>query len=169
MAKSSLFCRLLLCCVALAASARSEEKRPPQSGSLPELLQTMRAADTGRGRFELELPLIGKPLLVTWQVGPAPTYETLNWPTYSWESLLAHRGVLSLVGFNRVMPAGELACLATTCVPIPEKTLGMDLRLGLGGRGILPDSYLFLRRETVRSPVRNSARVKVGIAGVLDL
>lgn len=129
----------------------------------------MSAADTGDGQFQLELPIVGKSLLINWQVGSVPTYDLLRWSTYNWEALLLARGPLNLVGFNRVLPAPELGCLASTCAPIQEKTLGADLRLNLGGRGFAPANYLFLRREAVRGPEGFFSRMKFGISGVLDL
>jgi hypothetical protein len=169
MAKLSVFCQLTACCLLVTPAAWGEEKKAPLSGSLAELQHEMRMADTGGGKFLLELPVIGKPLLINWQVGYAPTYDLLRWPTYNWEALLGGLGPLNLVAFSRVLPAAELDCLGPTCVPMQEKTLGTDLRLNLGGGGVIPDNYLFLRRESVRGAGRSIARLKIGIGGVLDL
>lgn len=129
----------------------------------------MQASDAGHGRFQLQLPLIGKPVTIAWQVGSDPTYELLRWPTYDWRTLLLTRGPLELSAFNRVKPAIELDCLSTTCGPVQEKTLGVEMRANLGGRGALPKNYLFLRRDTVLSPIRHFSRIGVGIGGLLDL
>jgi hypothetical protein len=169
MAKLSVFCQLTACCFLITSGAWGDEKKAPLSGSLAELQHQMRMADTGGGKFQLELPLIGKPLLINWQVGNAPTYDFLRWPTYNWEALLAGSGPLNLIAFNRVQPAPELNCLGTTCAPTQEKTLGADLRLNLGGTGVIPDNFLFLRRESVRGAPRSFSRLKIGIGGVLDL
>jgi hypothetical protein len=169
MAKSLLPFQLLLCCVLQPANAVAADKAPPPTGSLPELLQTVRASDTGSGRFRLELPVIGKPLLVNWQVGSAATYEPLRWSTYTCEALLLERGPLSVVALNRVVPAPDLDCFASTCAPMQERRFGVDLRLNLGGRGVVPDNYLFIRRQSVTSRAGRFTGVKLGIAGVLDL
>ena len=132
-------------------------------------MQVMRASDAGHGRFQLRVPIIGKPLTIAWQVGSAPSYELLRWPTYDWQTILLNRGPVELFVFNRVKPAIELNCLSTKCEPIQDKTLGAEMRVNLGGRGALPKNYLFLRRETLLTPPRNFSRFGVGIGGLLDL
>ncbi len=43
----------------------------------------------------------------------------------------------------------------------------MESRVQLGGKGALPDNYLFKRREMVEDPRRNYGRMKLGIGGVV--
>ncbi len=118
--------------------------------------------------FQLEMPLIAQPLMVSWTTTPVPTYELLRWPAYNWEARVWSNGPVNLLSFNRVQPAIELDCLKSTCQPKLEKTLGFESRVQLGGKGVLPDNYLFMRRETVFGPVRSFGRIKLGIGGLLD-
>ena len=160
--------RLGLFCVAVCPAALAQDSDLAK-GSLGDLMQVMSAADTGHGRFQLQLPLIGTPLTIVWQVGSSPTHELLRWPTYDWQTMLLERGPVELFAFNRVKPAIELECTSTLCGPVQEKTLGAEMRVNLGGNGALPKNYLFLRGANVRSPLRNFSRFGVGIGGLLDL
>jgi hypothetical protein len=168
MAKMAGAWRSVLMCFAVSTFARAQDSDLAK-GSLGDLMQVMSASDTSHGRFQLQLPIIGKPLTIAWQVGSEPTYETLSWPTYDWQTVLLSRGPVELFAFNRVKPAIELGCLSTTCRPIQEKTFGAEMRMNLGGRGALPKNYLFLRHGTVRTPLRSFSRFGVGIGGLLDL
>lgn len=161
-------CQLILFCIASSPSVSAQDSDVPK-GSLEVLRQVMQVSDSGRGRFQLELPIISKPLTIAWQVGSAPSYELLRWPTYDWQTSLLSRGPLEMSAFNRVKPAIELDCLSTKCEPIQEKTVGAEMRVHVGGRGALPRNYLFLRREMVLSPIQNFTRLGVGIGGLLDL
>jgi len=161
-------CQLILLCVAVSPVVSAQDSDLPK-GTLSEFMQVMRASDTGHGRFQLQLPLIGKPVTIAWQAGSAPTYELLRWPTYDWRTMLLTRGPLELSALNRVQPAIELNCLSTLCEPVQEKSLGVEMRANLGGGGALPQNYLFLRRDTVLNPIRNFSRFGAGVGGLLDL
>jgi|GEM_PF-2050359 len=170
MAKSQVICQLSLCCVVLSLDARGAAEVAPPTGTLPDLQRVVvSASESAAGRFRLELPVIGKPMLVTWQVGSAPTYDLLRWSTYQWETQLVGRGPLRLMAYNHVVPAADLNCLGPTCEPMQKQHRGIDLRLSLGGRGVFPDNYLFIRRQSVTSRFGRFSGVKFGIAGVLDL
>ncbi len=158
---------LVLWGVTVALPAHTQETRPPK-GKLPDLVRAMRGSDVASGQFRLELPTIGKPLLVSWQTGRAPGYELLRMPTYDWHAHLLARGPLDWVAFSRVRPALELDCSSVPCVPTVEKTVGTELRLNLGGRGALPANHLFVRPETVLHPVRSHSRIGFGLAGSLN-
>lgn len=119
--------------------------------------------------FQLQLPAVGHSLMVSWTTTPVPTYELTRWSTYDWEARIWGKGSVDLLAFNRVQPAIEMDCLASTCQPKLERTLGMEGRIQLGGQGKLPDNYLFMRREMVGGPVRSFGRMKLGIGGLLDL
>lgn len=119
--------------------------------------------------FQLVWPSLPGPVTYSWNATATPSYEMLRWPTYDWNAILGHIGALSLQMFNRVQPAIELDCRSTLCIPMLEATLGLESRLNLGGRGRLPDNYLFLRRENVQDSVRNYQRLRLGIGGLLDL
>ena len=161
-------CQLILLCVAVSPSVSAQDSDLPK-GSLGELMHVMQASDAGLGRFQLQLPLIGRPITIAWQVGSAPSYELLRWPTYDWRLILLTEGPLELSAFNRVKPAIELDCLSTLCEPVQEKSLGVEMRVNMGGRGALPQNYLFLRRDTVLNPIRNFSRFGAGVGGLLDL
>jgi hypothetical protein len=168
MAKSLLVCLLVLWGVTMAPEARAADTQPPK-GQLPELLRAIRSADVGRGQFQLELPVLGRPLTISWQRGFTPGYEMLRVPVYDWDTHLLHRGPLDLLAFNRVRSAMELDCSSVPCAPAVERTMGTEVRLNLGGSGVIPENHLFLRRETVINPVRSYSRLGFGIGGVLDL
>jgi hypothetical protein len=101
--------------------------------------------------------------------GSAPTYELLRWPAYDWSTILLTKGPLEFSAFNRVKPAIALDCLSTTCEANQEKSLGVETRANIGGRGALPQNYLFLRRETLLGPTRSFSRFGAGIGVLLDL
>ncbi len=168
MRKSLLGYLLVLWGVTVAPQTRAEDSPPPK-GNLPELLRAIRAADVSHGQFQLQLPVMGRPLLISWQRGFTPGYETLRMPAYDWDAHLLRRGPIDWLAFNRVRPAMELDCSIVPCAPALERTMGTEVRLNLGGTGVLPENHLFLRRETVINPVRSYTRMGLGIAGALDL
>lgn len=152
--------------VAFAANAQGQTA-PTKVIRPSEILKSADELAQGSHWFQLDWPLLGKPLTFSWNLAASPTYETLRWSTYDWNTILAQKGPISLQLFNRVLPAIELDCLAGVCQPKVEKTLGLEGRLNLGGRGIgiAPNTYLFLRTESVRNPIRNFQRFKLGLGG----
>jgi hypothetical protein len=125
------------------------------------------ADELGQGSrwYQLQWPMLGKPLVFSWNLTASPTYETLRWSTYDWNTMLAQTGPISLQVFNRVLPAIELDCLSGVCQPMVERTLGIEGRLNLGGNSITPNNYLFARPEAVMNPIRNYQRLKLGLGG----
>ncbi len=134
-----------------------------------ELIHSLDETSAGPRWFRLEVPLIARSFKVYWNTTPTPSYEMLRWPTYDWQMVVASQGAASLNVFNRVSPAIEMSCLATPCQPAIEKSLGIEGRLNLGGKGVVPDNYLFIRRQTVLSPTGNIRRLGFGLGGALDL
>ncbi len=168
MASLPMVWRLIVCGLALSSTVAAQTAiRHPSPFS--ELARAARDSDANIHWFKLELPVIGHSLWMSAQIGPMPTYELLRWPTYDWQMPLLTRGPLSLSAFNRVKPAIELDCTKGNCTPMLEKTLGMEMRLNLGGRGVMPDNFLFMRRESVSDQIRTYQRMKFGVGGLLDL
>jgi hypothetical protein len=157
---------VLVLCVTGVGAVRAQPVHQPTTAELTEL-----AADSNSRPhwFQLELPLVWHPLTVSWTTTPAPTYELMRWATYDWEARIWRKGPVDLFAFNRVRPAIELDCLAFTCRPKLESTYGTESRLHLGGKGAMPDNYLFMRFERVIAPVHGFSRMKFGIGGLLDL
>jgi hypothetical protein len=60
MAKMGSAWRLWFFCVVVSHCAGAQDSDLPK-GSLGDLMQVMQASDAGHGRFQLQLPLIGKP------------------------------------------------------------------------------------------------------------
>jgi hypothetical protein len=134
-----------------------------------ELIHSLDETSAHPRWFRLQMPLIGLTFKTYWNTTPEPSYEMLRWPTYDWQIVVASQGPASLSAFNRVKPAIDMDCLATPCHPIIEKSIGLEGRLNLGGMGVVPNNYLFVRRQTVLSPTGNVRRLGFGLGGTLDL
>jgi hypothetical protein len=136
------------------------QDRPPPGSATASLNQIQRW-------FELDAPF-SRPLKISFDTRPTPTFEALEWPTFEGRATLWQRGNLDVSLFERAAPAVELGC-RFTCVPILEHSFGLDTRLSFGriSRQI-PDSFLFIRGDVARTP-RFSMRTLVGLGGLLDL
>lgn len=155
--------------VALTVVASAQAQSGPViTRPYAELTAAADNASPGVRWFRLQLPSMTGPLWLRWQIGDAPTYDLMRWPTYDWQALLLNQGPVSITAFNRVAPAIELDCTSTTCAPMLERTVGLDLHLNLGGRGVVPENYVFMLHESVFGGQRNYRRTKVGIGGLLD-
>ena len=155
-------------CSALASAAYGQ--------SVPTSRQNLVAPSLGTDElnggvrwFQLEMPLLGLPLRITWNPVASPTYEVLGLSMYNLDARFWERGAFSVSLFNSVRPAIELDCLASVCRPMIERTFGLEGRINLGGRGIVPNNFLFIRPERVLGPMRGIPRFKLGIGGDLDL
>src|ERR1700690_2859263 len=137
---------VVMLCVTFATNAQGQTV-PTKVLRPSEIVKSADELGNGSRWFQLDLPLLGRPLTFSWNLTASPTYETLRWSTYDWNTMLALKGPISLQLFNRVLPAIEMDCLASVCQPMVEKTLGLEGRLNLGGRGIMPNNYLFTRPE----------------------
>jgi hypothetical protein len=116
--------------------------------------------------FQLQMPPLA--LNYSWKSAPTPGFETLRWPTYD-AGVSLGGDALHLQLFNRTAPAIELDCRSTLCEPMLEKSIGLEGQFHLGGRGILPDSSLFIRREDVQDSIHDYQRLRIGLDGQLDL
>jgi len=119
--------------------------------------------------FQLTLPKLEIPLKSSWLTTPSPTFEFAKFATYRWELSTLGEGPLSLHAFNQIQPAIELNCLPGVCEPMPERALGFEGRIHVGGSGPVPNNYFFIKRELILEPIRNLTRTRVGIGGLLDL
>lgn len=156
-------------CVVFSANAPGQTV-PTKIQRPAQIAQTADEVGGGPRWFQLDWPILVRPLTFSVSSTVVPTYEMLRWPTYDWEMLLWKKDSIGLHLFNRVLPAIELNCTKGACQPMLESTLGLEGRLNLGGRGALPDNYLLMRREIVQEPVNGSyRRLKFGLGGALDL
>ncbi len=154
---------VVMLCVAFSANVGGQTA-PTIVLQPSEILNSADELGQGWRWFQLDWPALGR-LSFSWNLTASPTYETLRWSTYDWNTMIAQKGPLSLRLFNRVLPAIELDCLSSVCQPTVERTLGLEGRLNLGGNGITPSNYLFIRPETVMHPIRNYQRLKLGLSG----
>jgi len=167
---SSFTLRVGFVALGLLASSSARAQLPVlRTVPYSELIHSLDETSAHPWWFRLQMPLIGQTFKVYWNTTPEPSYEVLRWPTYDWQIVLASQGPASLSAFNRVKPAIEMDCLATPCHPIIKRSIGLEGRLNLGGKGVVPDNYLFLRRQTVLSPTGNVRRLSFGLGGTLDL
>ena len=155
-------------CSALASAAYGQSVPASRQNRVAPSLGTDEL-NGGVRWFQLEVPLLELPLRITWNPVASPTYEVLGSSMYTWDARFWERGALSVSLFNSVRPAIELDCLASVCHPMMERTLGLEGRIHLGGRGILPNNHLFIRPERVLGPMRGFPRFKLGFSGDLDL
>jgi hypothetical protein len=147
--------------LAFAQALSPGQDQPPPGTAMASLVQLQRW-------FELDAPF-SRPLKISFDTRPVPTFETLLLPTFEGRGQLWQRGNLDVSLFERVVPALELDC-RRTCRPILEQSLGLDARLSFGGIGRqIPDTFLFARGEAVRLPKGFSTRALVGLGGLLDL
>jgi hypothetical protein len=117
--------------------------------------------------FELDAPF-SRHLKFTFDTRPAPTFETLQIPSFEGRASLWNSGRLELSLFERVGPTLELDCMGT-CQPVVQRKVGIDFSAHLGAvTHQVPDTFLFFRSERLRQPRGFSSRTWLGVGGLLD-
>lgn len=99
-----------------------------------------------------------------------------NGPTnlFTAESVWLEAGPLTFRTISSKLEALGLDCTGLTCVPETEVSITAEVRVGIGGAGVVPDNYVYARYKRVSGLGGGFSKpgpgiFGMGLGGILDL